>query len=101
MLTAPARTTAPLSLSEQLDAMLSGWLERRARTGGPAAPGATAKAVVCVAADQVAQVEEFAGRWDLTVRDTGPGEGRCAVLTVEGRALAVEGLTEITSMYRR
>jgi hypothetical protein len=90
----------PLTLSEELDAMLSGWLERQARTRGPGRADAVAKAVVCLADRIVAQVEEFCARWDLTVERVARRDAGSAVVTVEGRALPVEGFMAITSMYR-
>jgi hypothetical protein len=94
-------TVPPLTLSEQLDAMLSGWLDRHAATGDLGRPDEIAKAIVTVADGDVAQVEAFCARWDLTVQGTTRGDGRWAVLIVEGRALPVCGFTEITAMYRR
>jgi hypothetical protein len=97
----PADTRLPLTLSEQLDAMLSGWLDRHAPGADRARPDEIATGVVTVADDAVAQVEAFCARWDLTVRRTARGDGRWAVLIIEGRALPVRGFIEITAMYRR
>lgn len=94
-------TLLPLTLSEQLDAMLSGWLDRHAPGGDLGRPDEIAAGVVTVADGDVAQVEAFCARWDLRVRRTARGDGRWAVLIVEGRELAVRGFTEITAMYRR
>jgi hypothetical protein len=91
----------PLTLSEQLDAMLSGWLDRHAPSGELGHPDELAKGVVTVADRDIAEVEAFCARWDLTVQRTARGDGRWAVLIVEGRALPVRGFTEITAMYRR
>ena len=46
----------------------------------------------------IAHSEAFCGRWDLTLRRTARGDGRWAVLIVEGSALPVRGFTEITAM---
>jgi hypothetical protein len=92
---------SPLTLSEQLDAMLTGWLDRHAADGELGPADQTAKGVLTVAERDVRQVEAFCARWDMTVQRTTPGDGRWAVLIVEGRALPVRGFTEITAMYRR
>jgi hypothetical protein len=94
----PADTTteAPLTLSEQLDAMLLGWLERQADRRDPN-PGVRAKAVITVAEGALDQIEHFCARWDMTVER--PGRG--SIVVIEGPALPVEGFTEITAMYRR
>jgi hypothetical protein len=92
---------SPLTLSEQLDAMLSGWLDRHAPDGDRGGPDEIAKAVVTVADGDVAQVTQFCARWGLAVQRTARGDGRWAVLIVEGRALPVRGFTEVTAMYRR
>ena len=81
--------------------MLSGWLDRHALGGGRARPDEIATGVVTVADGDVAQVEAFCARWDLTAQRTARGDGRCAVLIIEGRALPVRGFIEITAMYRR
>jgi hypothetical protein len=91
----------PLTLSEQLDAMLSGWLERHAATRDPGRADGTAKGVVIVADSHVHEVEEFCARWDLLVHRAPRGDGGATVLVVEGRALPVQGFTEITAMFRR
>jgi hypothetical protein len=94
----PADTTtdSPLTLSEQLDAMLLGWLERQVDRREPN-PGLRAKAVITVTETAFGEVERFCARWEMTVER--PGRGSIAV--VEGPALPVEGFTEITAMYRR
>jgi hypothetical protein len=83
---------AVLSLSEQLDAMLHGWLERAGRS---VQPGVRATAVLTIARVALDEVERFCARWDMTVRRHG------GVVTIEGPALAVEGFAAITAMYRR
>jgi hypothetical protein len=93
-------TGHPLTIGEQLDAMLMGWLERRAATRGPGHPEATATAVVTVAHRHVREVEAFCERWELAVRHAVSAFGDFAVLSVKGRALPVQGFTEITAMYR-
>jgi hypothetical protein len=86
-----------LTLSEQLDAMLLGWLERHAR---PVAPDATAIAVLTVVADQVAEVERFCAGWAMSVTPLGGGT-QWASIRVEGPRLPVIGFAQITAMYRR
>jgi hypothetical protein len=88
-------TVAPLTLSEQLDAMLLGWLERRADRHEPRTRDVRAKAVIAIAATALSEVERFCARWAMTVHRDG------GVAVIEGPALMVEGFTEITSMYRR
>jgi len=91
----------PLSLGEQLDAMLAGWLEHRASTHGPGRADATATAVVTVAHRHVPELEALCERWDLAVARAVSEFGAFTVLSIRGRALPVQGLTEITAMYRR
>jgi hypothetical protein len=90
----------PLTLSEQLDAMLSGWLDRHDPDGEHRHGGDTARAVVTVAASAVPEVHAFCAGWQITVRRASRGD-RWAVLVVEGPELPVRGFTEITAMYRR
>lgn len=85
-----------LTLSEQLDAMLLGWLERRA--GDQPRPQRTAKGVVIAADEHVEQIEAFCARWDMTVQRLKGTDS--TVLIIEGRELPVRGFTEITAMYR-
>jgi hypothetical protein len=70
-------------------------------TGDPGGPDEIAKGVVTVADGDVAQVMQFCARWGLAVQRTARGDGRWAVLIIEGRALPVRGFTEVTAMYRR
>jgi hypothetical protein len=91
----PTVTAAPLTLSEQLDAMLTGWLERQADRRTPGRPDLRAKAVITVADSAMPEVERFCAGWAMTVEREG------GVAVIEGPALVVEGFTEITSMYRR
>jgi hypothetical protein len=88
----------PLTLAEQLDAMLSGWLERHA---DPQPSDRRGKAVITVLPDRVREVAAFCARWEMTVRRTGEAAGPWTVLIVEGDALPVRGFAEITGMYRR
>jgi hypothetical protein len=94
-------TALPLTLSEQLDAMLCGWLDRHAPDGDLGDPDRPAAGVVTVANAHVAEVQAFCAEWDMTVTASASRDARYAVLVVQGRQLPVLGLTEITSMYRR
>ena len=91
----------PLTVSEQLDAMLAGWLDRHDPAGERRRTEGVARAVVTVADGAVPEVEAFCARRQLTVQRSARGGGRWAVLVVEGGALSVQGFTEITGMYRR
>ena len=84
-----------LTLSEQLDAMLLGWLERTAGGRPPAEPGLRGTAVLRIARAALDEVERFCAKWDMTV------ERRGVAVVIEGPALAVEGFAAITAMYRR
>lgn len=90
-------TPFPLALSEQLSAMLAGWLDRHAPDGEY---GGVAAGIITVAEPDVAEVEAFCADWQMTVRRNGAVHGPWAVLVVEGRAMPVRGFTEITAMYR-
>jgi hypothetical protein len=81
----------PLSLSEQLDAMLHGWLERAAAFRAPALPGLRATSPIAVSDRDLAEVQRFCAGWDMTVRR--PARGSLAL--VEGPARVVEGLAAI------
>jgi hypothetical protein len=96
-----AETAFPLTLAEQLDAMLAGWLDRHAPDGDFGPTDQVAAGVITVAAGDVAQVDAFCAGWGMTVRRSARADGRWAVLVIEGRALLVRGFTEITAMYRR
>ena len=91
----------PLTLTEQLDAMLTGWLERAADTGNTLSLQQVVVAVIPVRADLVEQIRAFCDRWEMTVTDTGHDAGAWRVLKISGRALPVLGFAEITGMYRR
>jgi hypothetical protein len=94
-------TLQPLTVAEQLDAMLLGWLERRAANHEARQAGIQAVAVVTVAERVLEEVEAFCGRWDMTISRTHRGDGAWVVLEVQGPVLPVQGFTEITRMYRR
>jgi hypothetical protein len=93
-------TLQPLTLSEQLDAMLMGWLERRADRHTPQRPDTRAAAIITIADHAVAEVERFCARWNMTAERTARAGGDFAVLRVDGPTLPVQGFTEITGMYR-
>jgi hypothetical protein len=93
-------THLPLTLSEQLDAMLLGWLEHRATDAGAGADD-TATAIVTVGDAHYPEIEAFCSRWDLRIdRVIAARDGR-VVVVIAGPTLPVQGLTEITGMYRR
>ena len=94
-------TTLPLTLSEQLNAMLSGWLDRHAPDGDLGDPDQRAAGVITVANAHVPEVQAFCAEWDMTVTASASRDARYAVLVVQGRQLPVLGFVEITSMYRR
>jgi hypothetical protein len=91
----------PLTLSEQLDAMLTGWLERRNDQRGAPTPGSRATSVVTVAHAAVEEVARFCAGWGLTIQRHQRRNGPWALLVVEGPALPVQGFSEITAMCRR
>ena len=99
----PTRTheTLPLTLSEQLDAMLFGWLEHRADRDRAQSPALRARARVTVAEHLVPEIEAFCERWEMTVERAPAGDASWAVLHVDGPVLPVEGFSAITGMYRR
>ena len=81
----------PLSISEQLDAMLHGWLERAARFRAPARPDLRATSPIAVSDRDLHEIERCCARWGVTVRR--PARGSIAL--VEGPARVVEGLAAI------
>ena len=85
-----------LTLSEQLDAMLLGWLERHA---APVAADATAVAVLTVDAAHVAEIEVFCARWRMRVTRFGGG-AKWQAVRVDGPRLPVIGFAQITTIYR-
>ena len=93
--------TLPLTLSEQLNAMLCGWLDRHAPDGDLGDRDQTAAGVITVANAHVPEVLAFCAEWDMTVTASASRDARHAVLVVQGRQLPVRGFIEITSMYRR
>jgi hypothetical protein len=99
----PTRTheTLPLTLSEQLDAMLLGWLEHRADRDRPQSPALRARARITVAEHLMPEVEAFCERWEMTVERAPADDADWAVLYVDGPVLPVEGFSAITGMYRR
>jgi hypothetical protein len=94
-------TTLPLTLSEQLNAMLCGWLDRHAPDGDLGDADQRAAGVITVANAHVPEVRAFCADWDMTVAASASRDGHHAVLVVRGRPLPVRGFVEITSMYRR
>jgi hypothetical protein len=87
----------PLTLSEQLDAMLLGWLERIADRRRPARPGLRATAVLTIADSALPEVRTFCANWAMTVER--PARGRITV--IEGPARVVEGFAAISALFRR
>ncbi|MDA0162247.1 hypothetical protein OM076_18385 [Solirubrobacter ginsenosidimutans] len=85
-----------LTLSEQLDAMLLGWLERNAQSV-PAE--AQAGAILTVVAEHLPEVETFCARWDMRVERLGGGT-KWQSIRVDGPRLPVLGFAQITSLYR-
>jgi hypothetical protein len=96
----PTETLLPLTLSEQLNAMLAGWLDRNAPDGDYGRDDQIAAGVITVAQTDVPELEVFCANWDMTVRRSAGVDGRWTVLVVEGRTMLVRGFTEITGMYR-
>ena len=88
---------APLTLAEQLDAMLMGWLERVARQRRPTAADLRATAVITIDDTALPDVEAVCANWAMTVER--PARGRITV--IEGPAGVVEGFTDIASLFRR
>ncbi|WP_028067459.1 hypothetical protein [Solirubrobacter soli] len=85
-----------LTLTEQLDAMLLGWLERHAT---PTAPDEQATAIITVAAGRIDEIEAFCAGWALRVTRIGGGEKWLAI-RVEGPKLPVIGFAQITTWFR-
>jgi hypothetical protein len=92
----PIDSTAPLTLSEQMDAMLLGWLEHSADQRQPGRPGLRAKAVMSVGEPAMPELERVCERWALTLERASRG-----IAVIEGPTRVVEGLVAITAMYRR
>ena len=93
-------TREVLTLSEQLDAMLLGWLEHHADRERPGDPSLRARALITVAERHADEVEAFCARWHMTVKRL-PEDAGWAQLHVDGPALPIEGFAAITGMYRR
>ena len=85
-----------LTLSEQLDAMLLGWLERNAQ---PVQPGAMGTAILTVVGEHLPEVEAFCERWDMRVERLGGGT-KWQSIRVDGPRLPVLGFALITTLYR-
>jgi hypothetical protein len=81
----------PLSISEQLDAMLHGWLERAARFRAPARAGLRATSPIAVSDRDLHEIKRCCAGWGVSVRR--PARGSIAL--VEGPARVVEGLAAI------
>jgi hypothetical protein len=88
---------APLTLAEQLDAMLMGWLERVAGQRRPAPADLRATAVLTISDAALSDVEQVCANWAMTVER--PARGRITV--IEGPARVVEGFADIASLFRR
>jgi hypothetical protein len=93
-------TAFPLTLADQLNAMLAGWLDRHAPDGNLGEADQVAAGIITVAEAHVPDVEAFCAGWGMTIQRSPRTEGRWAVLVVQGRPLPVRGFVEITSMYR-
>jgi hypothetical protein len=91
-------TLQPLTLSEQLDAMLLGWLERTAEQRAPARPDMRATAATTIADNALAEVKILCERWAMTLEKPA---ARGLVVLIEGPARVVEGFIEIVSLLRR
>jgi hypothetical protein len=92
----PTDSTAPLTLSEQMDAMLLGWLEHHADRRDPGRPDLRAKAVMAVGEAALPEIELVCEHWALTLERASRG-----IAVIEGPARVVEGFVAITAMYRR
>jgi hypothetical protein len=95
------RSRDVLTLSEQLDAMLLGWLEHHADRHRADQPTLRARALVSAAESHVDEVVAFCERWNMTVERAPADGGPWTILYVDGPALPVEGFSAITGMYRR
>jgi len=90
----------PLSVADELDAMLMGWLEHEADEPQHQSVEA-ATAVVTIDESMVAQLEDLCARWDLSIRPGAHANGKWSVLCVSGLPLPVLGLTEVIGLLRR
>jgi hypothetical protein len=90
------------TLTDRLDAMLTGWLETHASTKGAGRADATASAIITVRNDNAGQVEALCARWGMRVKRVDPCPGTpWTIVTVEGRALPVRGLAKVARMLPR
>jgi hypothetical protein len=90
----------PPTLSEHLDEMLLGWLERHAEKRGAGRADLRATALMTVADEHVTEVERLCAKWDLSVSRRPHRRPAWTILNVSGAALPVLGLTEVAAMYR-
>jgi hypothetical protein len=90
------------TLTDRLDAMLAGWLERHASTRGAGRADATATAIVTVRDDHVGHIESLCARWGMRIKrvDDCPGTP-WTVLTIVGRAQPVRGLSRVARLLPR
>jgi hypothetical protein len=84
-----------LTLCDQLDAMLLGWLERSARRRPPGHLDLRATGVLALAAGALPELRRLCARWDLDI------ETRQNVALVTGPARVIEGLVAVTAIARR
>ena len=96
-----SESSSPLSVSDELDAMLLGRLERRAARREPPRAGLQATAVISVADRVVPELEAFCSKWAMTIARSHRGNDGRIVLEVQGPILPVQGFAEMTAMYRR
>ena len=86
---------SPLTLAEQFDAMLLGWLEHAADRRGPGRPDLRATAILTVGAAVLSELRGVCERGDLTL------EMRGAVAVISGPARVVDGLVAVIGLCRR
>jgi hypothetical protein len=96
-----SESSSPLSVSDRLDAMLLGRLERRAARREPPRADLQATAVISVADSVVPELEAFCSKWAMTIARFHRGNGDWTVLEVQGPILPVQGFAEIAATYRR
>jgi hypothetical protein len=90
-----ADLTDILTLSEQLDAMLLGWLEHAAERRGEVRPDLRATAILTIPPRTLPELQLLCERWHLTI------EMRESVAVIGGPARVVDGLVAVAGMYRR
>jgi hypothetical protein len=88
------------SLSSELDARLTDWLERQAAGGRAPRADLEASAVITVAERAVRALERVCALWGLRSSSTPCDGGGWAVLRIDGPALPVQGLAEIAARGR-